>query len=76
MAAEVKNAQNAVKGLQKAKEMEAKLGLDELGSPPLCHVAVNAIVAFFIPPLGHYLARPSDIKSMSFVGVLGVWLVA
>lgn len=75
MSADVKNAQNAVKGMQKAKDMEGKLGLDDLGSPPLCHIVVNAIAAFFVAPLGHYLARPSDIKSLSFMGVSVVWFV-
>ena len=52
--------------------MEGKLGLDELGKPPMCHWIVNAIVGFFVPPLGHFLSRPSDVKSLSFVGVTGV----
>lgn len=41
---------------------------------PMCHVAVNVILALFVPPLAHYLARPGDVKSCSFIFVLVVWL--
>eukprot|EP01052_Picozoa_sp_SAG31_P015946 SAG31_NODE_1039_length_10212_cov_8.897063_5_plen_191_part_00 len=63
-------------GTTQAKSTQQKLGLDADGKPPMCHVIVNCIVAFFIPPLGHFLARPSDLSSPSFLGTLVVWVVA
>ena len=46
----------------------------------MCHVILNCIVAFFIPVLGHFLARPGDVKSLSFIGtaianLVGYYLV-
>jgi uncharacterized membrane protein len=38
-------------------------------------VIVNLIAAFFIAPLGHWLARPSDLKSKSFLATLGAFVI-
>jgi uncharacterized membrane protein YqaE (UPF0057 family) len=46
-------------------------------APPLCvaqlgpggALAVSILVALFIPPLAHWLSRPGDWKSPSFLGV-------
>ena len=70
MAQAVKDGQNAMSAMQKVNDTQKKLGLDEVGRPPMCHVVINCIVALFIPCLAHWLARPDDIKSMSFVGVV------
>ena len=67
---QVNDAKNAMSAMQKVNDTQAKLGLDTVGRPPLCHVAVNCIVAIFIPALSHWLARPDDIKSLSFIGVV------
>jgi hypothetical protein len=44
------------------------------GNPPQCHLVINVIAAFFIPVLGHSLARPGDCKSPSFFLVFLPWL--
>lgn len=67
---QVKDAQNAMSAMQKVSDAQKKLGLDVVGRPPMCHWAVNCIVAIFFPCLAHFLARPDDIKSLSFVGVV------
>eukprot|EP01045_Picozoa_sp_COSAG04_P047420 COSAG04_NODE_17689_length_462_cov_0.542700_1_plen_71_part_10 len=35
------------------------------GRPPLCHVILNVIVAFWFPIVSHFLARPDDHISLS-----------
>ena len=76
MATEMQNVQTAAALASQTKGLAGKLGLDVLGKPPMCHVYVNAVAAFFVPPLGHYLARPGDIKSKSFTGVFAIWLAS
>ena len=44
-------------------------------SEPLCPVVVSIIVALFAPPLGHYLSRPGDFQSPSFIGVTLVFIL-
>lgn len=66
----VKDGQNAMSAMQKVNDTQKKLGLDEVGRPPMCHVIINCIAALFIPCLAHWLARPDDIKSVSFIGVV------
>ena len=70
-----KDAQNAMSAMQKVNDTQKKLGLDVVGRPPLCHVIVNCVVALFCAPLAHWLARPDDIKSISFLGTLVAYLV-
>jgi len=67
---QVKDAQNAMSAMQKVNDTQKKLGLDSVGRPPMCHVAVNTLVALIFPAIAHWLARPDDIKSMSFIGVV------
>lgn len=65
----VGDVQNAMSTMQKVSDAQSKLGLDQDARPPMCHVILNCIVAIFIPALAHFLARPGDVKSMSFIGV-------
>ena len=76
MSTDMQNVQTAVATIQTAKRYEIMLGLDVPCKPPMCHVYANAIVAFFLPPLGHYLARPGDVTSKSFLGVSVIWLAS
>ena len=46
------------------------------GRPPLCHVILNVIVAFFFPIVSHFLARPDDHISLSFIGTIGAQLIS
>ena len=46
------------------------------GRPPLCHVILNVIVAFWFPIVSHFLARPDDHISLSFIGTIGAQLVS
>ena len=67
---QVQDAKNAMSAMQKVNDTQKKLGLDVVGRPPMCHVAINILASLFFPVLAHFLARPDDIKSLSFVGVL------
>ena len=67
---QVNDAKNAMSAMQKVNDAQKKLGLDESGRPPMCHVVVNCIVGIIFPAVGHWLARPDDVKSLSFFGVL------
>lgn len=69
------DAKNAMSAMQKVNDTQKKLGLDVVGRPPMCHIVVNCIVALIVAPLAHWLARPDDIKSLSFLGTLVAYLV-
>jgi hypothetical protein len=57
-----------------------KLGLAQTAQPPMCHVAVNAGVAcccccMCTPVCAHYLARPADLTTRSFLGLVAYYCV-
>ena len=72
----MQDAKNAMSAMQKVNDTQKKLGLDVVGRPPMCHVIINCIVSIFFPVLAHFLARPDDIKSLSFLGVLAGQIAA
>ena len=73
---QVNDAKNAMSAMQKVNDAQKKLGLDESGRPPMCHVVVNCIVGIIFPSVGHWLARPDDVKSLSFFGTLAAQISA
>ena len=76
MAAQLKKAQDAKKAADAASAGGSFMFGDvEVGPPLGPHVILNIVVAFFVPPLGHYLSRPGDFKSNSFLGVSAIWFV-